>query len=84
LVGFSLASTLRFTTLASLHLCTVLSLILPSQWSEGVVTVLVNTALTNLSGPQAARIRKRSPIILALESMPSGSLGQACGCTVSK
>ena len=71
LVGFSSAGTLRFTAPASLRLYTVLLRILPSPWSGGVVAVLVNTAPTNMAGSPAARIRKRSPIILAQEPMPS-------------
>ena len=71
LVGFSLAGTLHFTTPGLLHLYTVLSHILHSPWGGGVVTALVNTAQTNLTGSPAARIRKRFSLILVLEPMPS-------------
>ena len=63
LVGTIPAGVLRFTP-TLLHLCTVLLRNLHSPWNEDVVPALVITALTNLSGPSAEGIHKRSPITL--------------------
>ena len=71
LVGTIPAGALRFTP-ALLRLCIVLSRNICSPWFEDVVIALVSTAPTNLSGPPAMHIYKRSTTILAMDPALTG------------
>ena len=59
-------------TPALLRLSTVLSRILHSPWSGGVVTILVIAAPKSLSESPALRLRRQSPIIRAVEPALAG------------
>ena len=59
-------------TPALLRLSTVLSRILHSPWSGGVVTILVIAAPKSLSESPALRLRRQSPIIRAVEAALAG------------